>query len=343
MTDPTTVRCPICLDEFVWNEAEGELFVLDEDAYRPLDVTPDASPEKRASARRQAFLRCPNPSRDRPPHFLPLLYTAYGPPIVIGLVGASMSGKTHLLAAMMGEIENEGLAAYDLKADALDVVRHRTFMSRFTRPLLDSGRRLERTVEGVADFADALLISSNRGTWPVAFFDVGGEDLSRLQENTRFLSGVTALIFLVDPATISGSRGPQDETYRSVLSMLHPGAGYLDVPAAIVVTKADLIRFDSPVDAWIHRLPADRLDPAQILAESRDVYAYLYRAGATALLQPFRYCRRCTLHFASATGGDAGDREFPNGVRPRRVLEPLVALLAMSGVFGAAAEREVGR
>jgi hypothetical protein len=339
------VRCPICLDVFVWDDADGQLYVMDEEVfeYRPLEVPADASPEKLASVRRNAYIHCPNPSRDRPQHFLPLLYAAYGPPIVIGMVGASMSGKTHLLAAMLGEIENEGLAPFDLKADALDAQRHRNFMNRFARPLLDNGRELPGTVEGVADFADALLVSSARGTWPVAFFDVGGEDLGRLQENTRFLNGVTALIFLVDPAAVASAGGAKDETYRSVLGMLHPGSGYLDVPAAVVVTKADLIRFDPPVDSWIHRPPADRLDPGQILAESRDVYAYLHRAGARALLQPYRYCRRCTLHFASATGGEARERGFPNGVRPRRVLEPLVALLAMSGVFGSAAAEQVGR
>ncbi|MEV6599753.1 hypothetical protein AB0M36_23265 [Actinoplanes sp. NPDC051346] len=337
------VRCPICLDVFRWDPADDGLFAFSEEAgYVPLRIPADASPEKRAGARRLAHLRCPNPSGDRPAHFLPLLYTAYRPPIVIGLVGASLSGKTHLLAAMMGEIENDRLAAFDLKADALDPVRHRTFMRQYTRPLLEKGRRLPGTVEGVADFADALLISSATGTWPVAFFDIGGEDLSRLRDNTRFLNGVTALMFVVDAETVGAGGNARDDTYRAVLGMLHPGSGHLDVPAAVVLNKADLIRFEPPVDAWIHRPPADRLDAGTVLAESRDVYAYLHRAGATALLQPYRYCRRCTLHFASATGARARDGEFPHGVRPMRVLEPLVALLAMSGVFGAAAARQVG-
>ncbi|BCJ55893.1 hypothetical protein Asp14428_73680 [Actinoplanes sp. NBRC 14428] len=337
------VRCPVCLEVFRWDSAAGQLFILSEDReYVPLRLSAEASPQKRSGAQRLAHIRCPNTSRDRPTHYLPLLYAAYRPPIVIGLVGASMSGKTHLLAAMMGAIENEGLAPFDLKADALDPMRHQTFMGEYTRRLLDHGQRLRGTVDGVADFADALLISSASGTWPVAFFDVGGEDLSRLKENTRFLSGVTALMFVVDPAAVASSRAAKDDTFRSVLGMLHPASGYLDVPAAIIVNKADLIRFEPPVDAWIHRPSPTGLDPDAILAESRDAYAYLHRAGATALLQPYRYCRRCTLHFASATGSQERGGTYLPGVRPMRVLGPLVALLAMSGVFGDATTRKVG-
>lgn len=339
-----TVRCPICLDVFTWDQEDEDLYRFSDDSsYWPLDIPPEVSAEKRESVRRLAHIRCPNPSGDRPTHYLPLLYTAYRPPIVIGMVGASLSGKTHLLAAMMGEIERDKLARYGLKADALDPVRHRNFIQQFTQPLMERARRLPGTVEGVADFADALLISSAEDTWPVAFFDVGGEDLSRLKENTRFLSGLNALMFVADSATVGAARGARDETYRSVLGMLHPGSGYLEVPAVVVVNKADLVRFESPVDEWIHRPQTDRLDPAAILAESRDTYAYLHRAGAEALLQPYRYCRHCTLHFASATGGEARDDGYPHGVRPMRVLEPLVALLAMSGVFGDEIAREVGR
>nr|WP_221380380.1 hypothetical protein [Actinoplanes polyasparticus] len=338
-----TVRCPICLDVFSWDRTDEDLYRFSEDSsYVPLTIPPGSSPQKREGVRRLAHIRCPNPSGDRPPHFLPLLYTAYRPPIVIGMVGASLSGKTHLLAAIMGEIERDKLAPYGLKADALDPVRHRNFIQQYTQPLMERSRRLPGTVEGVADFADALLISSSEATWPVAFFDVGGEDLSGLRENTRFLSGLNALMFVVDSATVGASADARDDTYRSVLGMLHPGSGYLDVPAVVVINKADLVQFASPVDEWIHRPQADHLQPAAILAESRDAYAYLHRAGATALLQPYRYCRRCTLHFASATGGPARDDGYPHGVRPMRVLEPLVALLAMSGVFGAAAAREVG-
>ena len=343
------VRCPLCLDTYRWGDVGGELYSLAEGAgYRRLALPPTTSPEKRAGVLRTAHIRCPNQSGDTPPHYLPLLYSIYQQPIVVGFVGASKAGKTHLLAAMIGEIENGGLARYGLQAVALDLNRHRSFLDSYTRPLLERGEKLEGTREAVADFADALLVSSPAGTWPVTFFDISGEDLGRLRGNTRFLSGVTALVFVLDAEIATGrsragSLGPADETYRSVLSLLHPGAGLLDIPAAVVINKADIHRFDPPVENWLRRPAPAGLEPEQIRAESRDAYAFLHRAGATALLEPYRTCRRCTLHFASATGGEARGSGYPGGVRPMRVLEPLVALLAMSGVLAEPAAEEVGR
>jgi hypothetical protein len=82
------------------------------------------------------------------------------------------------------------------------------------------------------------------------------------------------------------------------------------------------------------------LNAARIRAESRDVFAYLSHAGAAAALQPFETFDRCTLHFVSASGADAVPvpneaprKHFPRGVRPTRVLEPLIAILAMTGMI----------
>src|ERR1035441_7897109 len=80
--------------------------------------------------------------------------------------------------------------------------------------------------------------------------------------------------------------------------------------------------------------------------ESRDVYADLDVQGALALASPYWLCDKVTLHVASPTGG-AGDSEgeggiYPRGVTPRRVLRPLVAMLAMTGVLPGAEAGRVG-
>jgi len=66
--------------------------------------------------------------------------------------------------------------------------------------------------------------------------------------------------------------------------------------------------------------------------------------GATAWARPYQECVKATLHVASPTGGaaleDGEGGVYPRGVMPRRVLRPLVAMLAMTGVLtGAEAER----
>ncbi|MEU6264435.1 hypothetical protein [Saccharopolyspora shandongensis] len=52
----------------------------------------------------------------------------------------------------------------------------------------------------------------------------------------------------------------------------------------------------------------------------------------------------CTLHFVSASGSEAepGEERFARGFEPVRVLEPLVAILAMAGMIGGEPAGRVG-
>jgi hypothetical protein len=85
------------------------------------------------------------------------------------------------------------------------------------------------------------------------------------------------------------------------------------------------------------------LDAGEFLRESADVYAFLYEKGAAAWTRPYHDCAKATLHVASPTGG-AGQRGgvYPRGVTPRRVLRPLVAMLAMTGVLTGSEAEKVG-
>ncbi len=91
-------------------------------------------------------------------------------------------------------------------------------------------------------------------------------------------------------------------------------------------------------------------DLAAIWAESADAFAFLHQNHAQAWLRPYSLFSKATLHFVSATGSEAvelisprkgdpnapavGVRKFARGVRPKRVLDPLAAILAMSGMLG---------
>jgi hypothetical protein len=124
-----------------------------------------------------------------------------------------------------------------------------------------------------------------------------------------------------------------DSTFDTVLDRLPRTGPYLDLAAVMVVGKADLLRFEPPVDRWLDEPRAVPVDPARLQAESRDVYALLHRHAGRAWLRPFDSIRQCTLHVASATGGREEFGRYPRGVHALRVLEPLVSLLAMRGVI----------
>src|SRR5262249_51057069 len=130
------------------------------------------------------------------------------------------------------------------------------------------------------------------------------------------------------------------------LARLGAGKPFLPAPAALVINKADRLRLRPPVDRWLRATAANgQIDAARWRDESRDAYALLYQYNAHAWLRPFYECKKCTIHFVSATGSEADGKSgtsFIRRVRPLRVLEPLLALLAMTGALPGAEASKVG-
>ncbi len=323
------VLCPTCMDHFDWIETGG-VWLFDDDT-------------------RDYYQQCPNPSRDAPEHYLPATYLGYQDPLVIGLIGGPRSGKTHLLTAMIAEAYAGGLARYGVTAGPLDFLRHDQFRASHLVPF-EEGQQLGGSRSGLLEYADSLVLRRGDRAWPVTFFDVAGEDLLRpgmRDLGGRFLLGANALIFAHALDDLGGEVNGRVTTPRlrrenraftlalERLQSFRTAAEVAALPATIAITKADRLRFVPPADRWLRRGNDDPLTAAAARGESRDAYAYLHKEGSVASLAPFDVFRRCTLHFVSATGGDASheDKAFPRGVRPIRVLQPLVALLAMAGIL----------
>jgi hypothetical protein len=343
----------MCLESFVW--AQAKLYERNDlNRYEPFDPATISDPRKRADRLGASFRRCPF-SPDDKPHYLPDGYGRYEQPLVVGLVGINLAGKSSLLAAMLWEIGQGRLQPYGVSTTPLDDRRHWEFVDEDLAPLFVQGKALAPTppaVEGI-EYADAFLLRKATSTRPVVFFDVGGESLQRTGSATQFLVAVDALVFVVDPdrALLRGSTsaGPGgDRSFDVVLNRLRARTGgsehRLDIPAVVAVTKSDKLRFEPPVDKWMRRELAagERLDPDVIREESADVYAYLYQHRAEPWLRPFHVCVRCTMHFTSATGGNARQGTFPRGLRPRRVMTPLLSLLTMTGLLDGPGSERLG-
>jgi hypothetical protein len=358
MTQPraagaSRIRCCICVDLFYFDkQTQDDLYEFRGDQYRRLVIPEGADSVKREDLLDTAYFRCPNPSGDTPTHYLPRTYAKYLPPLVIGIVGSSLSGKSHLLAAMIAEIVRGGLQPYDLTFAPLDHRLHNSYWRENAEPLVLRSERLARTTEGVVRFADGLLITSSAGTRPVVFFDVAGGDLLERGLTGRFLLAANGLIFVVDPGTALGMDTPadpvwghavSDPAFDNVLARLGAGKQFLPAPAALVINKADRLRLRPPVDRWLRAASFDgQIDAARWRDESRDAYALLYQHNAHAWLRPFHECKKCTIHFVSATGSEADGKSFIRRVRPLRVLEPMLALLAMTGALPGAEASKVG-
>lgn len=347
-----SVTCPICLHEIEdWNALGYWRWDAAKAAYGELTVPPGLGRHQRDRLLRGAYVRCPAPHGNmQAEHYLPMNYGRFGPPILLGFIGLTKSGKSHLLASMIGEIQGGALLQdYGIASRPADPALHQGFLEGWVNPLFNHDRVLPGTQEGIVTFADAFLMSYEDGPERlVALFDVAGGDLARVDETKQFLEIADGLFFVVDPEHISARRQRLgDETFNNVLNVVKgkDRERAEQVSAAIVLNKADRVRFDEPVSRWI-RSDSKAMDPVEFLLESRDVYAYLDARSALALASPYWLCNKVTLHVASPTGG-AGNSEgeggiYPRGVTPRRVLRPLVAMLAMTGVLPGQEAAKVG-
>ncbi|MFE3070601.1 hypothetical protein [Streptomyces sp. NPDC059247] len=340
--------CPHCLLPVTYDERL--LVTIDAKGNRiPLDLGAERRPGHRADALRKAYHLCPHTGKGDEEHELPVPYLTNGEPLTVALVGSSSVGKTHLLAAMLGEVELGGLEPYGLKCRPLNPEAHRTYLRERVQSL-QQGRQLGRTGQQTfARFADGLLVSAGGATpRPVVFFDLAGEDLAQDSEVGRFLMGVDAFVFVLDPLRAlrltsldsvrqqSGLRRRElgDEAFATVLNRIpRQRGGLVAAPVALAVNKSDLVRFEPVVDRWLGRAMTGRHDPVAVDAESRDAYAFLAHHASPAWLKPFDDCADCALHFVAATGGQARGDRFPHGARPRRVLAPLLSLFASCGLL----------
>lgn len=341
------VRCPLCLSDIEdWDKLDYWRWRPDLGDYEQVQLPSGLNEIQRKRLLRGAQVRCPYSSRSA--HYLPVNYGRFGEPVHLGFVGVSKSGKSHLLAAMVHAIEERELEQHGIRCSPLDNARHRRFVREWVNPLFDHNKVLPGTAEDLDTFVDAFLVSHNGGPQrPVVLFDVAGGLLSGLDEKDpdkapEFLSIASGLFFVIAPEHVTGRRS-SDDAFSNVLDTLQESDRTGQTSAAIILNKADMLRFEPRVARWL-RAETDPLDPVDLLRESADVYSYLQHHRA-ALISPYKTCARATLHVASPTGGcDDGTVSgvYPRGVTPRRVINPLVAMLAMTGVLSGPEAESVG-
>jgi hypothetical protein len=337
------ISCYRCLARVPWDQQPLMQFDPSVRAYRPLVPPEHASPELIQRLMTQASIQCPISDEPYGEHYLPYAYGLYGPPVIVGFVGASRSGKTHLLSAMVQAIDADRFTAHDVHARPVDRTAHRRFMTDSVERLFVHGTALTSTAEGVIAFSDAFVVNESGGRPRVlALFDVAGEELTATQEVKQFLYLADALIFVADPESFDTSSGRVmgDPTFTAVMNALADIGRLESVRAVVVLNKSDLIRHDEPIALWLRR--GEGIDDELSLQESEDVYAYLFRRSARMWTRPYRECHRATLHVASATGSAKRADTFVRGVTPQRVLGPLLSVMAMTGVITSPAAQRIG-
>jgi len=341
-----SVICPLCLTEILdWDALGYWRYSNSIGDYEKLVIPQEISPAQRARFVRGAYVRCPAPqSGTTAVHYLPARYGRFGKPVLLGFVGLTGSGKSHLLASMISGVG--GLSDCGIVVEPLEPARHHWFLENSVVPLITQHKVLPSTRDdATASMADAFIVRNSDGLERVVtLFDISGGDLVQTGSTAEFLWIADGLFFVIDPEHIKASN-VGDDTFRNVLNVLRDRPKR-PVSAAIVLSKADLVRFEEPADRWLWPKEKESalLDSLEFLRESADVFSYLKEHGAGVLAEPYAVCDKATLHFTSPTGAayTGDDGFYPRGVTPRRVLRPLVAMLAMTGILTGPEAEKVG-
>jgi hypothetical protein len=272
-----------------------------------------------------------------------------GDDAIIAVLGAVDAGKTHYLAALYHCLaEAEEPAGGDVWAVELSEDQRETLRRELWRPLFEERQELEKTPMGRRQEMNLLLRHRQTGRRVLlAFQDLSGEILGERDKIAReeFLRHARGVILLADPLPLQGENDHPSCTrilanYRHLLEQpvrdLDPGEAEQlplapgDKTLAIAVTKSDLVLPDEhffwdppPLDPvrdgfWEARADEDRAAREWLLERAhRDL---------VRLAEPFA---STGWFFVSSTGFpyEPHSHALPEAPRPRRVVEPLFALL----------------
>lgn len=290
------------------------------------------------------------------------------PAVVIGVVGVNAVGKTHLMAASLGNAYRRGsLSSIGVTEFVPDELTSGRFLEEYFKPLFQEGQLLAGTyVKKEARFAPLVFNVTMSGFgFSLILHDIAGESLASVHQRSaqaQFLHGAKGIIFVVDPRDIDGLRdefpawmleeGALGWDQGALLSACLRSDGILDqgspVPVAVTVAKADLLP-EVTGEELSFLEPAPKAEDgeafaARVKTASREVAQFLERHEAYTILGPAReYERRLaesptgsrkalTFHAVSALGS-APDRseQLSTKVRPINCTDPLATILMQIG------------
>lgn len=360
-----SVVCPSCFERF----AAAEILFASYDDEEPaparsslLDRLRGGPPRPPVGEHGRRLTRklCPACARDLP-------YSAgVHRSLVVGLIGAKFSGKSHYVASLVRALEGRAGADFDASLVPVNDETQERYRREFRDPLFGRGLELPVTVGAPPPLIYDLSVGgapwgerSGRSA-TLSLYDTAGEnfdDREIVRRMLKYLGVASGVILLVDPLQVpavrdalpAGSALPDLDRMADphavvsrVLEELEGGGlgapgGQFRVPLAVVMTKCDVLRgagLVEPNRLWStearHAGFFDRAmheDMSGMFGE-----AMLRWSPATFATVASRFPRHAFFGI-SATGcaSDPATRRYRH-VTPWRVEEPLLWLLAELGL-----------
>lgn len=285
----------------------------------------------------------------------------------VGIVGGSFSGKSHYIASLVRQIEQErALDAFGC-VDFYPLVPKlsQDYVQRYYAPLYQR-KEVIPEAQPVAGSAEPLvygLVFQRRKVSPrvkqinLILLDVAGDDLldpqTKNEQLMRYIAGASGLVFLVDPFTIPAlaewipmhlRRGEVGlESFRVLDAIAYVWQHYrgtragqaLPLPAAITLTKSDLLRYlvgNTGTRAAFLGRPnyAGGYQALQLPQVNEEVKEVLQRYDGGGVLAKGALFRQTGYFAVSATGCAPDYGQNPpkfRFVQPTRCVDPLIWLL----------------
>jgi len=278
----------------------------------------------------------------------------------IALLGAKATGKSNYIGVLVHEIRKKMTARFNCTLSLSSSEESKMYYDRYYyEPLFKSGKVVQATTAGdeipPMIFPLRFLDNKNRisKTAILSFYDTAGENLdskSDMHVRNRYIPNADGIIILLDPLQVPAIREQLEgkiplpaqnsdvidvlsrvvETIREVKNV----RGTIKTPIALVFTKIDALEeFDILRDDSILKEESEHLnrgvfvntDFESVDIEIRDLLENWLDAELIQLMKNFE---KCSFFGLTSLGGVPKGDNLGGKIKPRRVLDPLLWLLA---------------
>jgi GTPase SAR1 family protein len=291
---------------------------------------------------------------------------------LIALVGAKESGKTVFMTVLVHELMHRTGDRLNAAISGADDNTRHAFAEKYENPLYRQSRLLQSTTTSVRDRAPLVFRFTTEGRGPLrsgtprhtllSFFDTAGEDLRSqrsVEENVRYLAAADGVVLLLDPLQMRGARdlaapgarlpkpgiaGDDPATVLENITDLILAKGgkrptdRIAKPLAVVFTKMDTLTHDLKETSPLRR-PAPEtpyFDERDGLEVHTEIQRLLSRWEGSRIDKIVRMHYRRYRYFGVSALGEtptADNRVSPRGIRPYRVTDPFMWILAEFGAI----------
>ncbi len=283
-----------------------------------------------------------------------------GPSFSVALLGAKASGKSNYIGVLVNEIKKKMTSAFNCTISLAASEESKEYYDRhYYQPLFKHGRVVEATSQDDIPpliFPLRFMDDKNRikSVAALSFYDTAGENFDSTDQmlvTNQYISNANGIILLLDPLQVPAIRKKlegkiplpaQNTDVVEVLSRVVQNIrdvknvkGTIKTPLALAFTKIDALeQFDVLREDSCLRTESEHLrrgvfvqsDFESVNIEMQDVLEYWIDKE---LVQQMKNFEKYAFFGVSSLGGvPDGSKLAGDGIKPKRVLDPLLWLLA---------------